>query len=126
MITPVDSLVYLYYECSKCSMQGDSIRLKQAMRMNSHICPFCENIDDIKPIKGMTVIYDSKVKVESTKTTNDKPVEYDKVLNLLKKHGYGVKESKETLNRIYKGGVGVAELFKEAVLELDNEQVEAG
>jgi hypothetical protein len=128
MLEPTEYLSYVYYKCSHCGETGDEVRLRET-KSGIHICLFCGNEDEIKPITGIDFRYsqhkESKKRVHSFNSIDG--TKYAKVVNSLKSCGWSQEESRLTINAILKGNPDISpqELFRLAILELDEKQQQA-
>ncbi len=54
-LKPVDSLVYLYYQCSKCGTKSDDVCLADAQSpyfsLRCHHCGNCDEIEQVGQVK---------------------------------------------------------------------------
>lgn len=125
MLEPVESLVYLYYRCTKCGEVGDEVRLLEAKIPHcNHICMFCGHVDRIKQIEDITFNYKpEKVKEQIRQRSMPKTGKYQKVFKSLVRLGYDKKRCEEVVSTLTgKSDMSTQQLFKLAVLQLDNDK----
>ena len=123
MMEPVEYLAYVYYRCSHCGETGDEVRLRET-KSGIHICMFCGNEDKIKPITGIDFKYSQhkESKRSAYPITLDK---YDQVVKSIMSCGWGKKEASAAVTKVLdntSGDVSVQELFRLAIIELDEKQ----
>lgn len=125
MIEPVESLIYLYYRCTKCGEVGDEVRLIEARTPHArHVCMFCGHIDQIKRIEDVEFKYKTP---KVTQLSADKSKhgtnlgKYQKIFKSLVKLGYDRERSEQVVTALMGDDeMSTQQLFKLAVLQLDN------
>ena len=120
MIKPCDSLIYLYFNCSKCGERGDEMRLDECKDGGKHRCMFCGHTDDIEPISRITVVYNKNKKPTKEPEGRWQKHKHHRVAEqLLLDSGYAVHEARLALQRalVHHDPATPIELFKLAVLE---------
>ncbi|RLI49037.1 hypothetical protein DRO61_05645 [Candidatus Bathyarchaeota archaeon] len=123
-IKPVDALVYVYYNCSKCGGRGDEMRIKEVMRAGAvHTCHFCGNVDEIEQVSRVSIHFDDGPK----KTTQKSPTKFigdnDKIFvkSMLQNIGHPVRLATQIIDRVVdeQNPETREQLFKLCVIELD-------
>jgi len=76
MLLPSDSLIYLYYKCSKCQNTYDELRVSEALRGPTLTCWICGNKDKVKPIKQVKILYGKPPKHKADYSGVIKSLEY--------------------------------------------------
>ena len=123
-LKPVDSLVYLYYQCSKCGTKSDDVCLADAQSpyfsLRCHHCGNCDEIEQVGQVKLGFVTTTRPWVREEIERTEKKSDTAKQVRKLLIESGYGVRESDAAIEAAMKRCgklTTVDKLFKRAVQE---------
>jgi len=113
-LRPENSLIYLYYKCSKCGEEGDTISIEQAKQKGTtHYCEYCGKVDHIEQIEEVVVRFVGQKK--KRKRLNP---DTEFVYGLLVEQGYLTAEATTAIEKARLHNPKTKEeLFRLAVLE---------
>ena len=125
-IKPAEVLAYLYYACSECGNYHDELRIVEAERIDTLVCPICGHVDEIEPVTGIEVkfgVRQPKVEQPAPVTTTLNADDLKRAKKTLVQLGYSGNQAKLVIKRtitMYPRLLDYEDLVKHALVEAAN------